>query len=194
MCLFIVVYILFFKFSAHVPGSAQLFAGAAVGALGGLEDEAVRLVRVDLAVSADDRFICQGIHDLADDAEAGDAVLQLQHLAFEGHRELLKDRGIHIFALHGVEAAPGHLVRHVVPGDGAHIVRLGGMGAVRHSQREGHALGHIVRREMALLQIERHLVEVAEAAPGHGHGVRRAVVIVRADHEGRHGIEIRFDS
>ena len=163
------------------PGLADDFADGAVGHGGGVEDDGLQLLQIDLAVG-EDAFIGAHVHHFADE----DAVGPADHLAFQRERILLDDGRIHVRAGREGETDLGHFVRDLAAAYQSEIVGLRHRADIGETHGEGAGDLQILRG-LVLGHAHDDLLVIVLPGPGGHHHVRRMVLVPGRDHHARLG-------
>ena len=163
------------------------FVGVAVPHL--VKRKCVQFRCVNLSLFVQYFLVSQHIYNPSQHPQAIRLLLHLYHFTLQCQGIFHDNRRVHPAALFRMKAAPHKLVRHFVgAGDSKKVRRLKG---VCTGNRKRKRLSHFEIRNclVAFLQIERHHILRTNSAPGHHHDIHRLILIVGADHIGRHRIQ-----
>ena len=177
---------LLFQLQAVLEGLAHTLRNPVIAVGIGVEGDGVHPGDIHLAVRHDP-LIGGDVHHPADDAAAILAALILDELALQAEGELVDNGGVHGFGPAGGQAAAGQLVGNPVPGLHAEIVGLHHVGRVGDADGEGPTGLDVLNGFVALAQVQRHDIPLHHGAPGGVHHVHTAVLVIRCDHQNRHG-------
>nr|DAV16669.1 MAG TPA: putative transcriptional regulator [Bacteriophage sp.] len=180
----------FHQISAGVPGLSDFFTNSVVAIAHLIESESVQFACIDLSFLIEYFLVSQHPYDLAQNTKPVRLILEFDHFAFQRQGIFFNDRCVYLIALYSVQARPYKLICHLVGGRDAQ--KIGFPQSVRsgNGQRECVPLPEIRYSFVISLQVQRHHLCIADAAPGHHHNVDGIILIVGADHICRHGKQV----
>ena len=169
-----------------MEGLADILTQDPVGVGHRIKGDRAQLGGVRFAVCVKDAFVGGDVDDLADDI----AILVVFEItAFQGQRQLVEQRGVHLAAFGHMPAGLCELVGRIVARDHPHIVAGSHLVGGGKADGEGFPFLNVVGGLVPGAQAEHHLVAVVQPAPGRVHCVGGAVGVIGAYNQHRQRIQ-----